>query len=198
MDTTMFWLVEYMPRIENYIETISFDIGLVANVFPCTYSFLNLRSVILTYANHYTVELNVRNYPALAAVCSCLNILRLFKFYSKNSKRVKVTDNSHNDDSDTTDIEYESEEDYNDYDDTHDDHMLSYLRDGFEKINKYDQVCFININIYLFFEYQQILGGHNCQYITVSGNYAYHNGTMYNKGISIFLCVGIQFEVFEN
>ncbi|CAF3670682.1 unnamed protein product [Rotaria sp. Silwood1] len=73
------WLINSMPYIENVIETISLETTSVPNIFPCTYLFLNLRTIILKYSSSCTVELNVERHSAIGAIISCMNILRLCK-----------------------------------------------------------------------------------------------------------------------
>ncbi|CAF1430325.1 unnamed protein product [Rotaria sordida] len=80
-DTSPVWLIEHRSFIENIVESISLDIKLIPNIFSCTHSFCNLRTVILKCPNAFTVELYVSIFSALGAIISTLNILRLIDIW---------------------------------------------------------------------------------------------------------------------
>ncbi|CAF4020500.1 unnamed protein product, partial [Rotaria sordida] len=71
------WLLQSLPHVENFVETMFLDTHLIPTIFPCTYLFLNLRTIIIKYSSPFTVELNVKNYSAIGAIVSCMNVLRI-------------------------------------------------------------------------------------------------------------------------
>src|ERR1700722_33107 len=79
------WFVKYMPWIQNAIEIISLNINSVPYVFSCTYSYQNLRSVILKNRYNATIKLNIENYAVLDAVVSCLDLLRICGAWKMNN-----------------------------------------------------------------------------------------------------------------
>jgi len=77
-------LIKSLSSVENIIEKIYFDVKLLSQVFLCTYSFSNLHSVLLRCSTSASVELNVKCYSPLAAIFSCMNVLRLCNIYSEH------------------------------------------------------------------------------------------------------------------
>lgn len=77
VETPLNWYVEYLPKIQNAIETISLDVELISRVFSCNHSYPNLRFIILNDRSSFNVKLNVEHCSGLAAVISCLNLLRI-------------------------------------------------------------------------------------------------------------------------
>ena len=76
--TPMLWFIEQMKHVEHAIETITLDLELVPRVFSCTYSYPNLRSVILKNYSHFTLSLKVDDCCALAAIISSVDLLRSY------------------------------------------------------------------------------------------------------------------------
>ena len=68
---------EYHPCIRNVIEKICFDIQLLSQIFPSTYYYSNLRSVVLKCSDFATVDLNVDCNCADNAIHSCLDVLQV-------------------------------------------------------------------------------------------------------------------------
>jgi hypothetical protein len=73
------WFVTYMPIIENVLETISLNVEMLLLVFPCTFSYPVLRTIILSKKFQWQIELNVEHESAFHAVVSSLLILQLCK-----------------------------------------------------------------------------------------------------------------------
>ncbi|CAF3430580.1 unnamed protein product [Rotaria socialis] len=69
-------LNDYLPYIAHAVQAAHVDIQLVPNTFPATYSWSNLRSVILTDSIYFAATLNVQNSSVMHAIMSCLNIFQ--------------------------------------------------------------------------------------------------------------------------
>jgi hypothetical protein len=76
-DTSEIAFDEYTPYIRNVIEKICFDVQLLPQVFLPTYSYSNLRSIVLSCSNFATVDLNVDCDFAKRAIHSCLDVFRV-------------------------------------------------------------------------------------------------------------------------
>lgn len=76
-DTSEIEFDNYKPHIRNVVEKFCFDAQLLPQIFQSTYSYSNLRSVVLRYADFIAVDMNVNCDSAKSTIHSCLDVLRI-------------------------------------------------------------------------------------------------------------------------
>ncbi len=78
-DTNETMFAKLKPNIKKMIEKICIDAQLLSHVFLSTYSYSNLRSVVLHCANFTNFHLNVDCDSAKCTIQSCLDVLRKYE-----------------------------------------------------------------------------------------------------------------------
>lgn len=80
---------QYQPQIKNMVEKICFDVQLLPQICLPTYSYPNLRSIVLSCSNFATVDLNVNCQSANSMVHSCLEVLQVCNILPNHERNAR-------------------------------------------------------------------------------------------------------------